>query len=113
MDLELLQSISLAVAQARKVESVLTMIASGLVENAGFALARIWLMGDGDICGECHMRQECPSKARCLHLVASAGQSHTDGRQWNATDGAFRRFPLGVRKIGRIGLSGESLLLGV
>jgi transcriptional regulator with GAF, ATPase, and Fis domain len=113
MDLELLQSISLAVAQARKVESVLTMIASGLVENAGFALARIWLMGDGDICGECHLRQECPSKARCLHLVASAGQSHTDSRQWNATDGAFRRFPLGVRKIGRIGLSGESLLLGV
>jgi len=111
MDLELLQSISLAVAQARRVESVLEMIVSGLVENAGFALARIWLMGDGDICNECYMRLECPSQARCLHLAASAGQSLADGQNWKGIHGEFRRFPLGVRKIGRIGQTGESLLL--
>ena len=111
MDLELLQSISLAVAEARRVDSVLTMIVSGLAEKAGFALARIWLMGDGDICSECRMRQECPSQARCLHLVASAGQSQLDGTQWNSTDGSFRRFPLGMRKIGRVGLTGKSILL--
>src|SRR5260370_5815821 len=45
MDLELLQSISLAVSQVRTVDTVLKMIVSGLVEKAGFALARIWLIG--------------------------------------------------------------------
>jgi transcriptional regulator with GAF, ATPase, and Fis domain len=28
---------------------------------------------------------------------------------WSRTDGAFRRFPLGVRKIGRIGVTGEAV----
>ena len=44
MDLFLLQSISLAVAEAREVEVVLKMIVRGLVHTAGLALARIWLM---------------------------------------------------------------------
>src|SRR5687767_11570795 len=111
MDLELLQSISLAVAEARRVDSVLSMIVSGLVDKAGIALARIWLLGPADICTECRMRSECPSQDRCLHLVASAGWSQGDGQQWSRIDGEFRRFPLGVRKIGRIGFTGESLHL--
>jgi GAF domain-containing protein len=111
VDLGLLQSISLAVAEARTIDTVLKMIVSGLQEKAGFALARIWLMGNGDICNECRMRQECPSQARCLHLAASAGQSLVDGQQWNRTDGSFRRFPLGIRKVGRVGMTGESVLL--
>ncbi|MDB6065387.1 MAG: fhlA 1 [Pedosphaera sp.] len=112
MNLELLQSISLAVAQARKVDAVLSMIASGLADQAGYALARIWLMRPGDICAECRMRPECSSQEKCLHLMASAGRSQIGEQQWNRLDGAFRRFPLGVRKIGRIGAGGESLHLG-
>jgi transcriptional regulator with GAF, ATPase, and Fis domain len=35
-----------------------------------------------------------------------------DGRaDWSRLDGAFRRFPLGVRKIGRIGASGDGLFI--
>jgi len=45
MDLELLQSISLAVSQVLTVDTVLKMIVDGLVETVGFALARIWLIG--------------------------------------------------------------------
>jgi len=112
MDFELLQSISLAVAEARRVDTILPMIVSGLVDKAGIALARIWLMGPGDICPECPMRSECPSQERCLHLVASAGYSQVDGQQWSAISGEFRRFPLGVRKIGQVGFAGESLHLG-
>jgi len=41
MDFELLQSISLAVAEARRVDTILPMIVSGLVDKAGIALARI------------------------------------------------------------------------
>ena len=55
VDLELLQAISLAVSQARTVDSVLKMIVDGLVGKAGLALARIWLMGPGDICATCPM----------------------------------------------------------
>ena len=112
MDFELLQSISLAVAEARRVDTILPMIVSGLVDKAGIALARIWLLGPGDICTHCRMRSECPSQDRCLHLVASAGYSQANTQQWSGIDGEFRRFPLGVRKIGRIGLTGESLHLG-
>src|SRR5215475_7541717 len=75
MDLELLQSISLAVSQTRTVETVLKMIVAGLVDNAGVALARIWLLGPGDICSTCRMSSECSDRTRCLHLAATAGRS--------------------------------------
>ena len=87
MDLELLQTISLAVSQARTVDSVLKMIVDGLVDKAGFALARIWLMGPGDICATCPMGAECSSRIRCLHLAASAGRSRVDGKEWSRDRG--------------------------
>ena len=111
MDLELLQSISIAVSQVRTVETVLKMIVDGLVEKAGFALARIWLIGPGDICATCPMGHECPSRMRCLHLAASAGRSQVDGQEWKAIEGSFRRIPLGVRKIGQVGSTGNSFLI--
>ena len=111
MDLELLQSISVAVSQVRTVETVLKMIVDGLVEKAGCALARIWLIGPGDICATCPMGHECPSRMRCLHLAASAGRSQVDGQEWKSMEGSFRRVPLGVRKIGQVGATGNSFLI--
>lgn len=111
VDLELLQSISLAVSQARTVESVLKMVVDGLVEKADFALARIWLIAPGDICATCPMSGECPSRVRCLHLAASAGCSQLDRKEWNGIEGAFRRIPLGVRKIGQVAATGKSFLI--
>ena len=60
LNLELLQPISLAVAQARDVETVLQMIVTGLADEASCTLARIWLVAPGDICERCPMRAECP-----------------------------------------------------
>jgi GAF domain-containing protein len=111
MELELLQSISLAVSQVRTVETVLKMIVSGLVDTAGFALARIWLLRPGDICAICQMSSECSNRASCLHLAASAGRSRVTSTEWTGLDGAFRRFPLHARKIGWIGATGQSLLI--
>jgi len=111
MDLELLQSISLAVSQVRTVEIVLKMIVSGLVDTAGVALARIWLLGPGDICSACHMSEECSDRTKCLHLAASAGRSQADSTDWSGLNGSFRRFPLHVRKIGWIGSTGQSMLI--
>lgn len=107
--LELLQSISLAVSESRGTKSVLQGIVTGLVGSAGCALARIWLVQEGDICDRCEMRAECPTQTHCLHLRASAGRSLDPDSSlvWGRLDGRFRRFPLGVRKIGRVAASGE------
>jgi transcriptional regulator with GAF, ATPase, and Fis domain len=111
MQIEALQSVILAVAQARSVETVLQMVVQGLSDQPQVALARIWLIAPGDICASCRMRSECPDQARCLHLAASAGNPKDRQEDWSRLDGHFRRFPLNVRKIGRIGATGESVLL--
>ena len=110
INLELLQSISLAVAKARDVETVLRMIVTGLADEASCTLARIWLIGPGDICERCDLRAECPDQERCLHLKASMGKpaNPSSGHRWYRMDGDFRRFPLGIRIVGRIGATGES-----
>jgi transcriptional regulator with GAF, ATPase, and Fis domain len=99
------------VAQERSLETVLRRVVEGLAAQPGIALARVWLIGPGDICPECPMRRECPDQARCLHLVASAGQPSRPGEDWSRLDGDFRRFPLGVRKVGRVGASGVPVLV--
>jgi transcriptional regulator with GAF, ATPase, and Fis domain len=110
MKLETLQAVALAAAEERTIERVLERIARGLAEQPGVALVRVWLTGPGDICPACPMRPECPDQTRCLHLVASAGRSVAEpGEDWARTDGVFRRFPLGVRKIGRIGATGDAV----
>ena len=110
MKLEALQAVALAAAEERTVEHVLQRIVRGLAERPGVALARVWLIGPGDICATCPMRAECPDQTRCLHLAASAGRARAaPAEDWSRTDGAFRRFPLGVRKIGRIGATGEAV----
>ncbi|MGE0882475.1 MAG: sigma 54-interacting transcriptional regulator [Blastocatellales bacterium] len=112
MKLESLQAVSLAIAQERAVETVLQKIVEGLVAQPGVALARLWLKGAGDVCARCPMRPECPDQTECLHLMASAGTPTKIGiEDWSRLDGDFRRFPLAVRKIGKIGAFGKPLLL--
>ena len=107
-----LQSVALAVAEARSVETVLSRIVIGLLAQEGVALARIWLIAPGDICASCPMRPECPDQSRCLHLVASAGEPVVDrGEDWSRLNGDFRRFPLKVRKVGWVGGTGEAILV--
>jgi len=108
---ESLQAVSLAVAQERSLERVLKSVVHGLASQRGIALARVWLVGPGDICGICPMRSECVDQAQCLHLVASEGNPSRAGEDWSRLDGAFRRFPLGVRKVGQVGATGVPLLV--
>ncbi len=107
-----LQSIALAVAEARSVDLVLQRIVDGLAAEPGIALARIWLIARGDICSSCVVRAECPDQTRCLHLLASAGRSIQDaGEDWNRLTGDFRRIPLDLWKVGRIGRTGIPVLI--
>src|ERR671910_3311381 len=111
MDPEALQSVALAVAAERSLDRTLAQIVDGLLTQPGVALARVWLVAPGDICETCPLRAECPDRARCLHLMASAGRSLSPRNDWSSLGGHFRRFPLGVRKVGHIGATGEGLLI--
>ena len=103
--------VMVAMARQRSLPELLSAITSGLAQCEKVALARIWLIDAGDICGTCRFRAECPDQTRCLHLVASAGNSADPKADLRRVDGAFRRFPLGVRKIGQVALKGEPMLL--
>jgi transcriptional regulator with GAF, ATPase, and Fis domain len=105
---EAVRGLLLELARERSLEPLLERCVRRLAEHSEVALARIWLIRPGDICGECPLRAECPGQVPCLHLVASAGRPEADpDSDWSRLDGAFRRFPLGVRKVGTAAATSE------
>jgi len=103
--------VMVAVAENRALPEVLRTVVTGIAACKDVVLTRIWLFGPGDLCASCRFAEECDERERCLHLVASAGNV-TEGRfDPDNLHGAFRRFPNGVRKIGRVGASGDPVLL--
>lgn len=90
-----LERIALKMTSSLDLQEVLSSITQGLVDELDAALARIWLIGPGDLCSECHKVDSCTNRQSCLHLTVSAG-IHT------GTNGEFRRVPLGALKIGSI-----------
>ena len=92
---QILERITLQMASSLDLPTVLTTITQGLVDELDAAFARIWLLGPGDLCADCHKAADCTNRARCLHLEASAGL-------YTNLDGEYRRIPLGALKIGKI-----------
>ena len=112
MQNDALQQILMTASRERSERGVLRIIVDGLAEQPHVALARLWLTGPGDICATCRMRPECPDQSRCLHLEASSGRSLAEpGADWTRIDGEFRRFPVGVRKVGQIAATGVPLFV--
>jgi len=101
MHLEALQDIALRISSERTVDGVLRRIVEGLSEQRSVALARVWVVGSGDLCESCNVRSLCADQTACLHLAASAGTS-LSGESWSRTDGQFRRIPFGQLKVGSI-----------
>ena len=100
----------LELAQRHDVCDGLRLIVDRIAGSPNVALARIWLVRPGLGCETCRMRSECPDQTECLHLVASAGRSIVEpDSDLGGTTGDFRRFPIGVRKVGKIAASGEPL----
>lgn len=108
-----LEEIFLDLAHERSLSALLSLLVERLRGLPDVALARIWLVRPGDICASCPARAECPDQTRCLHLVASAASAvdPASGTDWFRMDGSYRRFPLGIRRIGAIAATGESQLL--
>lgn len=84
---------------------LLATLAQGCLANCDGVLARVWLVGRGDLCSACAWRDECPDRTTCLHLVASEGLTQR-------LDGPFRRFPIGGRLVGRVVSTREALVAG-
>jgi transcriptional regulator with GAF, ATPase, and Fis domain len=104
------KSLLLEMAQRQKVADVLSLVVNRLATSQAVVLARIWLIKPGAGCSTCPMHSACPDQTTCLHLVASAGTSNVKpSRDLSRVDGAFRRFPIGVRKVGRIAATGEAI----
>ncbi len=82
-DVDLLKRLLLDMAQQRSVDNVLKLIVDRMAAQPEVALARIWLVGPGDLCANCHMRDQCQDQTSCLHLVASAGSSKQTDEEWN------------------------------
>ncbi len=93
----------LEMPQQRSGAALLDLIVRRLNQRPDVALARIWITKPGDICSTCDLAAECNDRTACMHLEASAGKSIADpNADWSNIDGAFRRFPIGVRKVGKI-----------
>ena len=114
-EFESLRDRLLELAQIRHVNELMRRVVTVLAERPHVALARIWLVDPGDLCALCDMATRCPDRSRCLHLVASAGSPGSPGSDnrpdWTRVDGEFSRIPLGVGKIGRVGASGEAIVV--
>ncbi len=103
-----LKNLLLEIGQQRSLEAVLRVVVERLAGEEHIALARIWLIRPGGDCSACPTPDVCADHSRCLQLVASRGRSNSDDAQtWDHLDGEFSRFPLGVRKVGRVGATGE------
>ncbi len=100
----------LELARERTLAPLLDRVVQRLAEHADVALARIWLIREGDICSSCPMRDECPQHVPCLQLVVSAGESRVEqASDWSRIDGDFRRFPIGKRKVGSVAATTEAV----
>ncbi len=91
---------------------LLPLAVTRLASNPNVALARVWLKlpTPSANCARCGFSSECSNRNECLHLVASSGASIFDkSADWTRLDGRFMRFPLGIRKVGRIASTGQSM----
>jgi formate hydrogenlyase transcriptional activator len=101
-----LKALLLDMAKELSCESVLSLIVERLTRSSQVALCRVWLTRP--VCEEC--AEQDPGQSECLHLVATAGKSVAENAPWSDVENsAFKRFPVGHRKVGKIALTGEPL----
>ena len=106
MNADALQPVLLSLANERSVDGVLNAIVESLAAQEHAALARIWLVEQGEPCDD----EAKPTGY--LRLAASDGQSlDPEIAPWRNLEGAFSRFAIGERKFGEIAATGEPIFL--
>jgi hypothetical protein len=102
-----------SIAQNRTLPEVLQAIVANVASCQNVVATAIWLVNEGDLCETCRFRPQCPDQLRCLHYAAGAGNLVAHPQDLTPIENAFRRFPLGVPKIGAVAATGKPLLLPV
>ncbi len=114
IDYSQIASLLLKLPQEHSCRRLVSLVTQLISEWEDVALVRIWQTRPGDICDRCHMRDQCPTQVDCMHLVASRGHSIADpNANWNRLDGRFSRFPIGVRKVGHVAQTSESVTVNI
>jgi transcriptional regulator with PAS, ATPase and Fis domain len=94
VDAELLLALAAEVADKRHTRDVLDTIVGGFADLPGVVLAGIWLLRPCDLCEKCSLQADCPDRAQCLHLVASAGNSQNSAELWSPLQDHLQQIPL-------------------
>ena len=89
-----LDNISLNMFSHLELTDVLSMTMETLKNTFDAAFARLWLIGDGDLCDDCIRAEICKNRERCLHLKLTVGIY--------AQEDNYLRVPLGALKVGQI-----------
>ncbi|EDY84884.1 Sigma-54 interaction domain family [Verrucomicrobiia bacterium DG1235] len=111
---EALADLLLKLPQEHSCQRLLEMAVREISDWDDVALVRVWQLGEGDICDRCALAAECQKHVKCMHLVASSGRSIVNREEvWNRLDGRFARFPIGVRKVGHVAQTGESVTVNL
>jgi len=106
VDADAIHTAVLSLANERTVGGVLNSIVESLSAQDNVALARIWLIDQGDSCDD-----EAKSTG-FLRLAASDGRPlDPDKKRWRNLSGNYSQFPIGERKVGQIAATGEPIFL--
>ena len=106
MDLALLPSIILAIAEQRALDTLLATIVKIVSSQPDVALARLWLIESEITCPDCRGSSE----ERALHLRASAGNPRNRDADWSRTNGTFHKIPLNTGlKLSHVASTGEAI----
>jgi len=112
MNFEAFQSITKAVAQERSVGTVLKMIVDGLAAQPDIAIVRMLMVGRGDICDQCVVRNLCHDQTRCLHLVATGGHPNRGtAADWDVLVHSYPRVPFGAFNSGVVAADDQPKLI--
>ena len=113
-DSEFASKLLLEIAQEQSLEELLKKMVRRILDRPNVARVRIWLIEKGDICSTCIRRPECPDQTRCLHAVASGGNtfnSKGEEEEYTRMTDPFARIPIGVGVGGKIAATGKQMVL--
>ncbi|MGL4553243.1 MAG: hypothetical protein ACRC33_18920 [Gemmataceae bacterium] len=76
-----LADLLLEMAGERSLERVLNKAVEAAAGVPGVALARVYLLGPGDLCATCPSQELCPDRRQCLHDEATQGYPLRPGEE--------------------------------
>ncbi|MDQ1318035.1 MAG: hypothetical protein QG588_1691 [Candidatus Poribacteria bacterium] len=98
-----LDNVALNMLSNLKLQDVLNIVVETLKNTFNASFARVWLIGDDDLCSlvppsnertDCIHADICQNKEKCLHLKVTVGGY--------AKDEEYLRIPIGALRVGRI-----------